>query len=209
VSGGTGYLGVAVISSLLERGHSVKALARSGSQRKLPEHVEIVLGNALDAATFSCAGCDTFIHLVGTPHPAPWKGAEFRAVDLPSLQASVKAAIAGGISHFLFLSVAQPGPIMQAYISVRQQCEAIIRNAGLTATIFRPWYVLGPGHRWPAALLPIYWIANKIPTLRAGSRRLQLVTLHQMTTAMVWAVDNPPLQTRVLDASKIATFDRV
>ena len=209
ISGGTGYLGLALIPSLLERGHSVKALARSRSERKLPEHVEIVNGNALDAATFSCVGGDTFIHLVGTPHPAPWKGAEFRAIDLPALQASVKTAVEGGISHFLFLSVAQPAPIMQAYISVRQQCEATIRDAGLTATIFRPWYVLGPRHRWPAALLPLYWIARKIPTLRDGSRRLQLVTLQQMTSCMVWAVENPPLQTRVLGAAEIATFDRV
>lgn len=98
---------------------------------------------------------------------------------------------------------------MQAYIAVRQQCEEIIRNAGLTATIFRPWYVLGPGHRWPAALLPIYLVAGKIPALRDGSRRLRLVTLQQMTSSMVWAVENPPLQSRVLSASEIATFDRV
>ena len=110
VSGGTGYLGLAVISALLKRGHSVKALARSGSERKLPQGVEISIGNALDDRTFSCAGYDTFIHLIGTPHPAPWKGAEFRAIDLPALQASVKAAVDGEISHFLFSKRGPAGP---------------------------------------------------------------------------------------------------
>ena len=72
VSGGTGYLGVAVASALLKRGHSVKA------------------------------------------------------------------AIEGRNRRFLFLSAAQPTLVMRAYISVRKQCETMIRNAGLTATIHLP-----------------------------------------------------------------------
>jgi uncharacterized protein YbjT (DUF2867 family) len=209
ISGGTGYLGQAVIAALLKRRHNVKALARRGSEHKLPSNVEVVTGNALDAMTFSCAGSDTFLHLVGTPHPAPWKGAEFRAIDLPSLQASVRAAVDGGVSHFIFLSVAQPAPIMRAYIEVRAQCEGIIQDAGLTATILRPWYVLGPGHRWPAALLPVYWLAEKIPALRDGASRLRLVTLGQIISAMVWAVENPPSKHRILGAPDIAKSDAV
>ena len=45
---------------------------------------------------------------------------------------------------------------MKAYIEVRKECEAEIQDAGLTATILRPWYVLGPGHRWPVLLKPMY-----------------------------------------------------
>jgi len=45
---------------------------------------------------------------------------------------------------------------MKAYIAVREECEEIIQESGLNATILRPWYVLGPGHRWPYMLLPMY-----------------------------------------------------
>jgi uncharacterized protein YbjT (DUF2867 family) len=203
VSGGTGYIGRAVIAELLARGHQIKALSRPGSEHKVGSGAVVVVGNALDASTFSCEGCDTFIHLVGTPHPAPWKGSEFRRVDLPALAASVRTAADSGVTHFIFLSVAQPAPIMKAYISVRARGEHIIREAGLTATLLRPWYVLGPGHRWPAALAPLYWMAERIPAFRAGATRLGLVNLRQMIDAIVWSVENPPVRTRVVDVRDI------
>jgi hypothetical protein len=34
-------------------------------------------------------------------------------------------------------------------------------------------------------------------------RRLGLVTLDQMATALLWAVENPPAQTRILDVIAI------
>jgi uncharacterized protein YbjT (DUF2867 family) len=203
LSGGTGYIGRALIPQLLARGHHVTALARKGSEGKLPAGVEIVVGDALDGNTFSCTGADTFIHLVGTPHPAPWKGPEFRAVDLPSLQASVSAAARARVAHFVFLSVAQPAPIMREYIEVRAECERIIRSSGLKATFIRPWYVLGPGHWWPVTLTPMYWIAERVPALRDGARRLGLVTLRQMVTALTWSVEHPAAETRILGVPEI------
>src|SRR5262249_32659776 len=92
----------------------------------------------------------------------------------------------------VYVSVAQPAPMMQAYIDARVAGEAAIAKAGLTATILRPWYVLGPGHRWPYLLLPFYAIAERIPSTRDGARRLGLVTLAQMARALVAAVESPP-----------------
>jgi hypothetical protein len=31
----------------------------------------------------------------------------------------------------------------------------MIKDAGLTATVLRPWYVLGLGHRWSLLLVPL------------------------------------------------------
>jgi len=56
----------------------------------------------------------------------------------------------------MYVSVAHPAPVMNAYIEPRMEVEAAIRAAGLNATILRPWYVLGPRHRWPYVLLPFY-----------------------------------------------------
>jgi hypothetical protein len=64
-------------------------------------------------------------------------------------------------------------------------------QSGLNATLLRPWYVLGPGHRWPYALLPMYWLLEQLPWTRDGARRLGLVTLEQMKLALVEAVENP------------------
>ncbi len=53
--------------------------------------------------------------------------------------------------------------VMKAYQAARAEGERMIRESGLAATILRPWYVLGPGHRWPYALVPMYWLFERIP----------------------------------------------
>jgi uncharacterized protein YbjT (DUF2867 family) len=143
------------------------------------------------------------VQLVGVAHPSPAKAAEFRKVDLVAGLGAVAAAKAAGIAHFVYLSVAHPAPMMQAYIAVRRECEAAIEAAGLNATILRPWYVLGPGHWWPYALLPMYKIAELLPPTREGARRLGLVTLEQMTTALLEAVENPATGTKVVEVPAI------
>ena len=47
VTGGTGYLGRALIERLVARGHAVTALARPGSEARLPRGARTVLGAAL------------------------------------------------------------------------------------------------------------------------------------------------------------------
>ncbi len=141
--------------------------------------------------------------MVGTPHPAPWKGRQFRSVDLVALQASVTAARLAGAGHFVYVSVARPAPIMKSYIAVRMECEAEIVRAGPIGTIVRPWYVLGRGHWWPIVLKPFYWRMETIPSTRAAARRLGLVTLNQMTGTLLWAIENPPQSTRILDVEEI------
>ena len=120
------------------------------------------------------------MQLVGVAHPSPAKAAEFRSVDLVAGREAVAAASYAGIQHFVYVSVAQPAPMMKAYQEVRAECEAAIRSSGLHATILRPWYVLGPGHRWPYLLIPAYWLFEKLSSTREGAQRLGLVTLEQM-----------------------------
>jgi uncharacterized protein YbjT (DUF2867 family) len=205
VTGGTGYLGRRLIPRLLARGHRVRALARPGAEERLPSGCDVRTGNALDAATFAStvAPADTFVQLVGTPHPSPAKAREFVAVDLASIRASVTAAGPAGVGHFVYVSVAHPAPVMRAYIAARAEGEALLAAAGLRATILRPWYVLGPGHRWAAVLAPLYWMAERIPSSRDTARRLGLVTLAQMVAALVYAVEHPPEATRVVEVPDI------
>lgn len=183
----------------------MRGLVRTGSERKLPAGVVAVSGNPLESASFvkSIPPAETYVHLIGVAHPAPWKEQEFRAVDLASLRASVEAATSAGIKHFVYVSVAQPAPVMKAYIRVRAEGEAILRASGMTATILRPWYVLGPGRRWPLALKPFYWLAERLESSREGALRLGLVTIEQMTSALVWAVENPPERERVMEVRQI------
>src|SRR5687768_14783887 len=194
VTGATGYLGRHVIPVLLERGHRVVALARTGSEAKAPSGCAIVVGDPFDRWTFvkAIAPGDTFLQLVGVPRPSPAKARQFLEIDLRSACESIAAARSAGVAHFVYVSVAQPAPVMQAYQAARRQAEEMLGASGLRHSVLRPWYVLGPGHRWPYALLPFYWMLEQLPPTRDTARRLGLVTLPQMVSAIVHAIENPP-----------------
>ncbi len=206
VTGGTGYLGRPLVATLLARQHPVHALTRPSSAARLPAGTHVVLGDALDAATFAAAippGA-TVVHLVGTPHPNPAKAQEFVRVDLASIRATVTAAQQARAAHLVYVSVAHPAPIMHAFISVRQEGEALVRGTGIPATILRPWYVLGPGHRWPILLLPFYALCRSLPATRAGAIRLGLVWREEMVAALVAAIESPPAErVRILGVPEI------
>jgi len=205
ITGATGYLGRALCQTL-DRSRLL-ALIRAGGAARLEPGVASLELDVFDTDQLAraLAPGDTVVHLVGTPHPNPRKAAQFQSVDLGSVRASAAAAGRTGVAHFVYVSVAQPAPLMRAYVEARQAGEAAITDAGLTATILRPWYVLGPGHRWPYLLLPFYGIAERIPGWRDGARRLGMVTLEQMTRALVRAIRAPPPPgtRRVLDVPGI------
>jgi uncharacterized protein YbjT (DUF2867 family) len=205
VTGGTGYIGRRMIQELINRGHDVRALARSDSVSKLPAGCVPVIGNALEGVSFmdQVRPADTFVHLVGVSNPGPLKAAQFRTVDLASVRASLPSARAAAVGHFVYVSVAQPAPIMKAYVQTRRECEALIRASGLNATILRPWYVLGPGHWWPYSLVPLYWLFERLPPTRDTALRLGLVRLAEMIAALRWSIENPFQGIRIIEVNQI------
>ncbi|HKS25040.1 MAG TPA: NAD(P)H-binding protein [Thermoanaerobaculia bacterium] len=205
ITGGTGYIGSRLIPELLRRGHTVRALVRNGSIAKLPQGAEPVVGNALELDTFArqVAPSDTFVQLIGVPHPSPAKAQQFRDVDLVSVTASAAAARNAGVRHFVYLSVAQPAPVMRDYVAVRAEGERLVRETGIAATFVRPWYVLGPGHRWPYLILPLYWLWGLSPKSRDTARRLYPVKLHSVIDAIAGAVGAPPDGVRVIEAPEL------
>jgi len=116
---------------------------------------------------------------------------------------AIEAARRAGVAHFIYVSVAHPAPAMHAYIAARSACEEALLASGLNATILRPWYVLGPGHRWPYALLPFYWLAERIPATREGARRLGLVTVKQMLNALAASVEQPAEGVKIVEVPAI------
>jgi uncharacterized protein YbjT (DUF2867 family) len=164
-----------------------------------------VTGDPLDAATYQefVAGCDTLVHLVGVAHPSPAKKEQFRSIDLASAREALHAAAAGGVRHLVYVSVAHPAPVMREYIAARTEVEDAIRKSALNATILRPWYVLGPGRRWPLGLLPVYWLLEALPSTRESARRLGLVSVAQMVGSMTRAIEEPANGVRVWEVPQI------
>jgi uncharacterized protein YbjT (DUF2867 family) len=205
ITGGSGYIGRRLIPELIKNNFEVIALARKGSESKIPRGCKVVVGNALDAKTFSNEipdGC-RFIHMIGVAHPSPAKKQQFIDIDLASIKSSVEATREKNISQFIYISVAQPNNVMKDYANVRVQGEELVKANFPNATFLRPFYVLGPGHYWPIALLPLYKILELIPSTSAQAKSLGLITLKQMIHALAFSVNNPVNGIRILDVPMI------
>ena len=72
VTGATGYIGSRLIPELVARGHRVSALARQASVQRLAPACRVVVGDALDAASYASqiGAVDALVHLVGVAHPS-------------------------------------------------------------------------------------------------------------------------------------------
>ncbi len=205
VTGASGFMGRALSAELIRRGHRVRGLVRKGAEVRVAPGCEAVAGDALSALSYrhTVRGADTLVHLVGVAHPNPSKAAQFRSIDLASAREAVSAARDAGVRHFIYVSVAHPAPVMREYIAARAEAEDAIRAAGLNATILRPWYVLGPGRRWPLLLKPVYRVMEALPQTRESARRLGLVTLPEMVETMALAVEQPARGVRIVEVPEI------
>jgi hypothetical protein len=87
------------------------------------------------------------------------------ATGRPAFGTPITVSAWGGadVRHIVYVNVAHPAPLMKAFIEVRKEGEALVKSTGIPATIVRPWYVLGPGHRWPYLLVPVYAVLGWMP----------------------------------------------
>src|SRR5262249_33071546 len=117
ITGASGYLGRHLTTGLLGRGHQVRALVRPGKAQRVAPGAESVELDPFDVNELAPAlqGCNTVVHLIGTPHPNPSKAAEFLRVDLASARVCIAAAArcAPALPHFVYVSVAHPAPVME------------------------------------------------------------------------------------------------
>ena len=174
VTGGTGYVGRALIPvaaaarppraarcvrARIDRAR-VRQASRSPATRSTPRR----------SSRHAHAGSDARPpgrHAASEPVEG---GANSNGSTLASIRASVAAATRAGVAHLVYVSVAQPAPLMRAYVAVRAAGEDGDPRGGLTATCLRPWYVLGPGHRWPLVLVPLYRVAEWLPAYARDAR---------------------------------------
>ncbi|MDX1421043.1 MAG: NAD-dependent epimerase/dehydratase family protein [Rubricoccaceae bacterium] len=194
LTGATGYVGGYTLRALHARGHTVRALARSGTAEGADETAR---GDVTDPASLEGAfdGVDAVVHLVGIIDEKPSKGVTFRRIHVEGTRNVARAAKAAGVARFVHMSANGARPDgASAYQTTKWEAEEVVRRAGVDGVIFRPSTLFGdPGpdnpefakRLWETLVKPFpVW-----PIFGDGQYELQPVHVEAVAGALAQAVD--------------------
>ncbi|MFM8323083.1 MAG: SDR family oxidoreductase [Chloroflexota bacterium] len=204
VTGGTGFIGGALIRHLAELGFPVRTLIRPS-----PVSPRLPRGVALDVAVSSLnderglraamVGVDTVFHLVS----GEWKGPreDLAAIDINGTRAVVAAAEDAGVERIFYVSHlgadrASAYPVLKA----KGIAEEAIRRSRLKHTILRTAIVFGPNDGFTTGIARILALNPLLFLLPGdGSVQLQPLWVEDLVTCLTWAMQDPDSQNRTYD----------
>ncbi|HLA97633.1 MAG TPA: NAD(P)H-binding protein [Anaerolineales bacterium] len=195
VTGGTGFIGKALVRNLVEAGHTVRTLIRPSSRSpNLPRGVavEVAVCSLDDPRGLRAAmvGVDTVYHLAGVERRGAY--ASLMNVDILGTRAVVQAAADARVERFFFLSNlgadrASAYPVLKA----KAIAEEFVRRSGLDYTILRTAIVYGPDDGFTTGLariistFPFFFL---VPG--DGRTQLQPLWVEDLVTCLTWALDD-------------------
>lgn len=201
IAGASGYIASHLIPQLLERGHRVRALARSQKKlagRRWAQDVEIVLGDVAQAATLEPAmqGVDAVYYLVHNMSA----GRGYTNLEILSAQNVARAAEAAGVKHIIYLGgLADPEQSIAPHMRSRIETGKTLRMGSAPVTELRAGVVIGSGSisfemmRFIAELLPVIpaplWLKNKS----------QPIAIQNVIDYLLAALENPNGRGQVLE----------
>lgn len=156
VTGGTGFVGSHVISTLIEGGWSVRMLVRPGRGHAVPENVHVVSGDLSDhdALKRLTEGADVLVHAAGAIKAASRQ--DFMATNRDGSRrlAEIVAASNHRMRVVVLSSMAARVTGLSDYADSKAAGELVFAEHGLTdVVILRPSAVYGPGDKETGAWL--------------------------------------------------------
>ncbi len=216
VTGGTGFIGKALIRRLVELNYPVRTLIRPSKQSpSLPRGVpvDVAVSSLKDERGLRAAmvGVDTVYHLVG----GEWRGpqASLLAIDIQGTRAVAEAAKDAGVKRFFYISHlgadrASAYPVLKA----KAIAEEFIRRSGLNYTILRSAIVFGPNDGFTTGLARILGATPFfLLTPGDGSVQLQPIWVEDLVTCLTWALDDPEMVNRIVEVGgpEYLTFNQI
>jgi uncharacterized protein YbjT (DUF2867 family) len=143
VTGGTGFVGQALLDAAATGGLPLRVLARKPQAPR--KGVEWVEGDLADRAALAelVHGAEAVIHIAGVTTAADAAG--FEAGNVAGTMALVEACIAAGVPRFVVVSsLSAREPDLSNYGASKARAERVVKASGLDWTIVRPPAVYGP-----------------------------------------------------------------
>lgn len=197
VTGGSGFIGGAIVRKLVAAGERVRCMTRSPDRARLKLgdlNVEFSEGDVTDPVKVTAAmwECDTIVNCVQFPNfPVENKrrGYTFERIDNQGTRTQVRGAKEVGAKRFIYLSGAGVGPnATRAWFQAKWGAESAVRGSGLAWTIFRPSWVYGPGDRSLNRFVGLARRLPFVPMFGDGKQRIQPVFVDDVATCVAASV---------------------
>jgi len=206
VTGGTGFVGKAVIRALLARGFLVRCLVRPGSEHDLKgfESIDRVPGDVMKPEGLgpSVEGCTTLVNLVGIIREQPHRGVTFERLHAQATRNMLTLAREAGVKRYLQMSALGTRPGARArYHRTKWEAEEAVRASDLEWTIFRPSIIFGRGDAFMSVLGRALKRLPLMPVLGHGRYRLQPIPVEQVAEGFARALRAPAALRQTYDVA--------
>lgn len=180
VFGGTGFVGRAIVSALIDRGYRVRVPTRNPERHRdlwvLPG-VELPVVDVRDDAAIGdvLTGCDAALNLIGILNETGRaEGAQFERVHAELPAKIVRACNAAGVERLLHMSAlkadAHDGP--SVYLRSKGRGEDAVKQLAerVRWTIFRPSVIFGPDDTFTNRFAGLIASSPVLPLPSPGAR---------------------------------------
>jgi len=216
VTGGTGFIGRALVRSLVQAGYSVRTLIRpSPYTPDLPHGVpiEVAVSSLADERGLRAAmvGVDVVYHLAGVERGGAYTNLE--QVDIRGTRAITDAAADAGVERIFFVShLGDDRASAYPVIKAKGIAEEFIRRSGIDYTILRSAIVYGPQDGFTTGLVQLLHGLPYIFLVPGdGKTMLQPLWVEDLVTCLTWALDDETTrnETYELGGPEYFTFDQL
>jgi NADH dehydrogenase len=195
VTGGTGFIGQALVPKLVEAGHTVRLLIRPA--RRTPQvpkgvAVQIAVSSVTDGRGLRSAlnGMDVVVHLASVERQGAY--ADLMRIDIEGTRLLAQIAKESGIERFVYVSHLGADRFSAFPVSkTKGLAEEAIRRTGIQYTIFRSGIVFGEGDMLTSGIaqllvaVPFFFI---VPG--DGKTLLQPIWVEDLATVIAWAIED-------------------
>lgn len=217
LTGGTGFVGHAVLSGLREAGHAPRLLVRHPLAPRAKEMAarygaELAPGDVLEPDTLRPAlrDVDGVLHLVGIISEIGRN--TFDNAHTVATQNVVRAATDAGVERYVHMSALGTRPNARSrYHQTKWAGEEFVRASPLAWTIFRPSLIYGPEDHFVQLFARLAAWSPVLPVMGAGRALLQPVEVETVAAAFVRSLVEPRAirQTYDLCGSDRLTFPEI
>lgn len=192
VTGATGFVGRQIVAQLLQAGHQVHALSRSGKTvAGSTGHAVNITDPQATVALIRRLQPDVVVHLVGII--AEKAAQTFEALHIEATR-NVLTAIQD-LANVRYLHMSALGANLASssrYMSSKAAAEALLDSSGLAYTIFRPSIIFGKGDDFFGGVLKnLVSQAPVVPQIGDGSFPFRPISVQDVATAFVQAIERP------------------